>query len=283
MKSYIFIKEFISGLIKFRKKKPHIGKLQIWVGETCTLRCKECSQLFPYIPSKIYDIDGVIKNAKKITKLCEIDSFHIIGGEPFTNKDILKLIKFICSQKHKELNKIVSNGTIIPDEDTLKFLSENNENICVSISDYECAREKQQKLAKIFVERNINHFHLIEDYAWFYMGNPSQSEIKDKKAIYRNFFAYHDRTCITLADGELSICPRMHNSPKVFKHRYPQNEYLKISKLPEKPNHLQMWIYKGLIKAILTDKTYREACKFCYGNSNINNKTVKRAEQLLRG
>ena len=173
-KNTIFVYEFVRNLLKYKKIK--IKKLQIWTGEICTLRCKNCSQLFPYIKPQIpiYDINSVIEYTKNLMKYCEIESFHIIGGEPFLNKEIWKLVEFVCNQEHKNINKIISNGTILPEKRTMEILAKYKNDIIINISEYKCAEEKQKNFINLCKEFNVNYS--IESQNWYYCGNPEQKE-----------------------------------------------------------------------------------------------------------
>lgn len=272
-----YLRTFINALFKYRNKKIPMEKLQIWVGQTCTLRCKNCSQLFPYINQRLYDIDLVIRDTKKLLKHCEPTALHIIGGEPFTNKEIWKLIEFVATQNPKQPNKIISNGTIIPDELTLKTLEKYKDDIYITISGYENAKDRQSAFKKVCDERGIKCRIINEDSPWFYMGDKTMKRIKDKSAVFKNFTACWDKSCHTVADGELSVCPRMHNSPEIFKHEKPFIENLAIK------NIKGGLISRALIATCLTENTYREACHYCYGVSGINNIYCVRAEQLEKG
>jgi len=269
-----YFREFVRGYSRYSNHKFPIKKLQIWVGQTCTLKCKNCSQLFPYIKPRIYDIDTVIAQTQKILQLCEVESFHIIGGEPFTHKGIGKLIEFVCQQKHSAINKIISNGTILPSDQTVEVLKRFRSDIQIQITRYDCAKERQEKFISLCVVNGIQYFYTAQEALWYYLGDCNQEEIKDVATIQHNFNACWDRTCTTLADGELSACPRMHNSSLVFGHSRPFIEHLKVAMLSN--NRFS----RALIATNLSVATHREACKFCHGITGFNKTLVKRGEQL---
>lgn len=274
LRGLIYLKEFFKNLFLYKNKKLHVEKLQIWTGQTCTLKCKNCSQLFPYITPKIYDIENVINNAKKVLKHCDVESLHIIGGEPFTNKDIYKLIEFVATKNPNQPNKIITNGTILPNEQTLNILEKYKKDIYITISSYNCAKDRQQRFKDLCNAKGIKCVMIDEETPWFYLGNSSMTEIKNKENIIQNFNACWDKTCFTIADKELSICPRMHNSPEIFKHKKWFIENLALKYI--KPNLFS----RALIATCFSNRTYREACKYCYGVSNINKLYCVRGEQI---
>lgn len=277
MRRIIYIWEFIRNLFKYFNKKFKTKKLQIWVGQTCTLKCKNCSQLFPYINQKLYDINDVIAELKILLNFIEPESIHIIGGEPFTNKNIDKLIDFVCKVNPNKPNKVISNGTIIPQERILESLSRNSESISVTISDYPIVAEKQKKIFEIMQQKGVKVRYVKTVDYWYYMGNNTENEIKGYKTLKRNFKKCWDRSCNTIANGELSLCPRMHNSPMVFK----DEKIMYIEHLPIKnvPNN---FIGRALVATCLSSKTYRESCRHCWGLSDASGIKVEKAIQQER-
>lgn len=274
MRRYIYFLEFIKNLFEYGFQKIKLKKIQVWVGQTCTLKCKNCSQLFPYIKHRIYDINTVISELEYALKFIEPEEIHIIGGEPFTNPNIDSLINYIASVNPNKNNKIISNGTIIPSEKVLESLSKNASSFFIAVSDYPVAAKRQEEFVNKL--KDIIKIKFIENENWYYLGNNTQEEIKGDKNLQSNFEACWDRTCHTIADGKLSICPRMHNSPLVFKNENKMFiEHLQIKNIPNN------FIGRALVATCLTQKTYREACRHCYGVSNRNNLFCEKAEQLV--
>ena len=275
MRYFIYLFEFVHNLFKYSFHKFKCKKLQVWVGQKCSLRCKNCSQLFPYIEQKIYDINQVVEDLDKLLKFIEPEEIHIIGGEAFTNPNIGTIIEYISKVNPNKQNKIVSNGTIIPKEDVLKILKANREHIFITVSSYDCAKERQNKFKLLMDEWQIPCIMIQESSEnWYYMGDNTLNEIKGYKKIMKNFTACWDRSCYTLADGEISICPRMHNSPLVrINEKKMFIEHLPIRKLPNN------FISRVLIATCFSEKTFRESCRFCYGVSDNNNLYCKKAEQ----
>lgn len=280
MRQFIYFYEFICNLFKYTFHKFKCKKLQVWVGQKCSLRCKNCSQLFPYIEQKIYNIDKVIKDLNKLLKFVEPEEIHIIGGEAFTNPDIGPLIEYISQTNPYKQNKIVSNGTILPKDNILKILQKNKEHIFITVSSYDCVKERQAKFKSLMDDWQIPCRIIQEESEnWYYMGDNTLSEITGYKKLMKNFIACWDKSCYTLADGELSICPRMHNSPLARNRHRKKERKLFIEHLPIR-NLPNSFITTALIATCLSSKTFREACRFCYGVSDINNLYCKKAEQL---
>lgn len=61
-------------------KKNIIRFLVLWVGTSCTLRCRDCCNLIPYMPQISYDEEEIFENLDYITKEIKIDTLQIQGG-----------------------------------------------------------------------------------------------------------------------------------------------------------------------------------------------------------
>ena len=267
-----FLRLFCLNLFTYRNKRVPVGKFQIWVGKKCTLKCKNCSQLFPYFNGELYDLDDVIRNLQKVLPLCEVDSFHIVGGEPFFNKDIYKLIDFVCKQKHKSKNKVISNGTIIPSAVVLDVLRKYAKQIFVTVSLYECAAENQARFKDACFANDIDCQEVTP--VWHYVGDPGMKEITDLEAIKKNYQHCWDKSCKTFAKDTLSVCPRMQNSSLFFSHRAFFIENLHVKYIP------QNFIGRALVATCFDESFHRNACRYCHGVSAASGVRVFVAEQL---
>ena len=102
--------------------KNKIRFLVLWVGSKCTLKCRDCCNLIPYLEQKTYSVDSIINNINYITQDMEIELLQIQGGEPFTHKHISEIIEKCAMNNHIHKIEIASNGTILPNEDTIKVI-----------------------------------------------------------------------------------------------------------------------------------------------------------------
>lgn len=108
--------------IRYKNQKVKIPFLEIWVGQCCNLRCKNCCHLIPYIENKLFDMDQIIEDCRKLFMWCDVDFFSIVGGEPFTHPQLYKLVDFVAQCPDIKKGKIVTNGTLLPQKDMVKSL-----------------------------------------------------------------------------------------------------------------------------------------------------------------
>jgi hypothetical protein len=108
------------------------------------------------------------KMKQSIKKLFDVIDFafdvRILGGEPFMNPEFYKFINLFRDYSSKFAYMwVITNGTIIPDEQNLEALK--NEKIFVRISEYQNPKQKIEKLVETLVKNGIFH-EIVPIQAW---------------------------------------------------------------------------------------------------------------------
>lgn len=127
-----------------------IKHLDLIITEICTLNCEACGSLMPlYHKPCNYNSEDVLEGLNRLLESnCYIEELCLIGGEPFVNQEMIKIIL----ETYKNSSQIamfmtISNGTILPTEETLKIMKEN-ERFFVVFSNYgELSRAQKQAIA----------------------------------------------------------------------------------------------------------------------------------------
>lgn len=265
---------FLANFVKYSFRKLTIPFFEVWVGQSCSMRCKECCHLIPYVKPQLYNIDRVISDCKKMLEICNISYFSILGGEPFCHKELYKLLLFVEKRKDISDGKIVTNGTIIPDDKTTAALKRLNGKLIVSIDIYPGKEDKCQKFIQHLKANNIkyrvNHYL---DWKWKHTGDYTQKELTAKASQFI-FSSCWVKSCYTLCNGEFTSCPRGITSSSVFhikKHRY---ENVMISEYASK------LILKAMIATAMDQRIYKDYCRYCLGISDINPYDITPGVQL---
>lgn len=281
LKFFKYLTIFIFNYIKYLfKQKVSIQSLELWVGTTCTMHCKHCSHLIPYVKPELSDIQTVINNTKILLDNCNIEYLNVLGGEPFTHPEIAKLLKFIATDKRINKGRLITNGTIMPNEEAIKYMKEFSQkeySVCLDI--YESRESISKKFCKIIQDNNIPFFinwTPEKNQKWLIVGDNNQNETSEKfaGAIYDTCPV---RNCSSLYNSELTSCPRGITSASVYNIKKFPFENINISKL--KKNAFS----RAIIATCLNDKIYKEFCKYCLGfDTNLNHNYVPAGEQLTR-
>jgi hypothetical protein len=250
--------------------------LSLYTTTRCTLRCKHCSQLIPFIKEqKDYDSDEFIKIVEILTGLgFYILSLLITTGEPFLYKDLHKLLSRFAPNSNIENIYIVTNATLLPDDKLLKALSSDRK-IIVRLSDYGYLSTKLTMLVEMFKHNGIKYevtnfnFWKIEDT--MDNQNLSPKELKDK---------FDNRTCFrhsgVVAKQKLFICPGAASIELVTDFEQDEDAVLDFndSRLTDRQ------IYDKTVAMLLRDEP-TTACQYCVSRS-YGEKVIKVpvAEQL---
>ena len=273
-KGFLYRFFYMESLFRYMFKKVPIDFFEVWIGQRCTLRCKECCHLIPYVESVIYDADTVIKDCVKFLMLCEIKFFSIVGGEPFSHPELYRVIDFVASRADIPDGKIVTNGTIIPDDRTIESLKALNGKFEVRIDMYPGKEEISTKFYNILLEAGIRcHLSHYTDWQWKELGGPNQERLSIKKTK-DVFLECWDKRCYTLSNGEFTACPRGILSERVYGIPKRKFENIHLSKL--KGNTAA----KAMIATCMSHKVYKDYCQYCLGMTKTNTTHVTPGVQL---
>ena len=93
------IEIYKSGCKEIDYQKLNIKYIDIMITEKCSLKCKDCSNLMQYYQKPVNsDLNILINSIDKImASVDKIFEFRVLGGEPFMNKEIGKIIKHLKS------------------------------------------------------------------------------------------------------------------------------------------------------------------------------------------
>lgn len=241
-------------------KKIVLNRIQYVVTEKCSLRCKDCSHLMPYYQHP-QDID-IVKNKIAFDLLLDhvdyVAELRILGGEPFVNKEIYKLIEAYFDNSKIQTISIYTNGTIVPSEKVLTALK--HENVKVHISDYKINHDKIEKLVKIFEEYSINYF--VRSYDEWQDAGDTSCRGYSLEQIKKHFSTCFERNGYTFLHGKLYRCPRSAHG-------------MNLGAMPDTPeNYVDLQNWNGSSEKLreniiaLQNLKWLEACKYCSGPDN---------------
>ena len=231
-----------------------IQHLEFIVTERCTLRCKHCSALVPYFynPSNLDLMESSLAFDKMLEAVDKIIELSIIGGEPLLNKDIYKLINKYSSNKKISSVVIYTNGSIIPDDVTLKSVKKDN--VWVHISDYGDLSTKKNELANLF-ENNGIKFFLRKYDLWQDAGDFSLRDYSTDMLEWMYSRCFKAR-CYSFYKSKLYCCVRSSNGAGAG--------MLKDEDCVDFSVDDNTLTFRKRIKQLMSKK-YLNACKHCNG------------------
>lgn len=254
----------------FNIKGNEIPFFDLNVNNVCSLRCKKCDQGMPYFNRrKMFAADEIISNMNNLFRYVDyVYQIGILGGEPFLNKDLDKVIEYCCNSKKIGSIIVVTNGTIYPSEKILKSM--RNKKLILGISWYPLGDiSKRIKLIEYCKRHNIN-FHVRKDN-WLDFGDFRRKRnyvIKEKRVAFNECFL---KDCVQFNEGYLFRCTKSRllldqkiNSPL-------KNEYIKIDSVQSR-REMKIKLRK------FYSLPYLSACDYCnYGEKLVS---IPLGEQL---
>ena len=134
-----------------------INSLEIAITHRCTLNCEKCANLMSYFAKptdanfeKMKDSIGKILDSQVY-----VSELRVLGGEPFLAQHFDQHIELLLSYDNIGLISIMTNGTILPTEQTLSL--RRNSHVHITVSDYNDLSRKKNELLRELVKHHILH------------------------------------------------------------------------------------------------------------------------------
>lgn len=239
------------------KDALNFTRIQYVVSERCSLKCKDCLHLMQYYKEpKNIDLDATKDSFDRLLRVADsISEIRILGGEPFMNRDMYKIIKWWHDNPNISLFRIYTNGVITPTDEIMEYLAYPK--VDVYISDYEINREKIEKTTREFKKRGIKYYVSPYD-GWADAGDIHYRNHSIEENI-EIFGRCHARNCISFIDGQLHRCPRSAHLMRLGAMPDVKEDYVDIRGFVGSDEELKQEI------RTLQEKTWIEACNYCDG------------------
>ena len=280
---FFLIEEFISVYQAYKYDKVYFSTISFLPSTACNLNCKNCLNFNPFAKHfYVRDWDDLVADVDLFFQCVDhIMLFHVSGGEPFLYKNTARLIKYIDETYGDRIDTLrtVTNGTVVPSDETLKLLSTCNFEI--TVDDY---RDAVPELAAKFDELLVK----LDAYGIRYWTNKADSwiDLAPDTTDYSNrpkeWLIHHRDRCNQswqeLRDGKLYSCNYA--------------AYATVAGVAGEQDLEEVYSLKGftpdrkkeLIEFRLgyTTKGYSNFCMKCKGFTPENDVAVKPAEQVER-
>ena len=251
----------------FSTKKLFLKSIDIIITEKCSLKCKDCSNLMQYYMNPINVSFNEILNDfhTLINNVDHIYEIRLIGGEPFMNKDIYKIIKEIS--KNEKLSRIViyTNATIPLKEKYIDILKHSK--VVFSVTTYGKLSKNTQKVID-FLKKNKIPYRDHPPENWTDCGVIYDFKRKEPE-MEKLFEDCCGKNLLTVTNGKLYRCPFVANAER-------------LNAIPkDSDNYVNVNDSKKNIKKYTTQINYIPACNYCMGRS-YNAPKIKPAIQTKK-
>ena len=238
------------------------GLKTLWfnTGTLCNLSCKDCYiESSPRNDRLLYlSHEDVCKYLNEIeTSNINCKSIGITGGEPFMNKDIIKIIS-TCLNKDRELLILTNAMQPLQNKKCMLLNFQENKNLKFRISLDHYTKEKHEKIrGKNSWDKTINGVIWLHNNN-FNISIASRSLYENEKLLrkgYKNLFEQLNLNLDACNNNDLVLFPEMNNYADT-----PEITTACWSLLGVNPNNLMCSNSRMIVKRKENNKTHVVAC-----------------------
>lgn len=185
-------------------EKTYVPYLETNIVDGCNLNCKGCTHFSVLFKrEEIYPLENFRRDVRRLSQICDVQRFRLLGGEPLILKNLDEYIKISRQYLTKTDLWFVTNGLLIPSI-SQKLLDVIKENKCsIYISAYAPTLQVADKIKEILTLNKIP-FH-FNDYAQdkfrvFLTLHAGNNPLKARATCWND-------ECRFLRDGKIYKCP----------------------------------------------------------------------------
>lgn len=276
-----FMRKYLPIFSVYVRNKVYFPDVAHVCTTVCTLNCEKCLNFAPYDQNKHHmSLDQLKKDADLFfTSVDRVGLYHVTGGEPTTNPDLIELLTYIREKFGDKIYNLltVTNSVDVLSDDLCGAL--NKLHVGIQLDDYsrtakragEALHENIKKLRSFGVR-----YDLLQATEWMSVFPPKKStkewDLKEK---------YDTCSCDfeTLKDGKVYTCNYCRFAMTAGIIPDCDTDYFKLSEDDTKINEDYR---KRLVEFRMgySDLGYASFCKYCNGFPNINPETIPPAEQI---
>lgn len=236
-----------------------IKHMDVVITERCSLKCKDCANLMQYYEKpQNSDLEILFKSLDRMMECVDqIYEFRVLGGDPFMNKEMYKVVNKLSGYKNVEKVVVYTNAKIIPRDENLECLK--NEKVRLDITNYGSLSSKHDEIIKLLNENNIEYeTDLVE--LWDDIGE-IKYEKKNNQQLKKVFEDCCAKEIFTILDGVVYKCPVSAHGTKLNAVPY-DSKYDGVNLFDESVSIPEL---KTKLKDFHDNDQYVSACNYCKG------------------
>ena len=264
-------RKYCFNIEHYNTDKFIVKNVDLVLTECCSLRCRDCGSLIPYyLKPRHIPVNEITEPFDRFIDAIDIlYELRLLGGEPFLYPYLKDIISRYGKNERIKVITIFTNSTIVPSDEILQAIKDNDINI--HISDYGEISTKTEQMSELCEKKGIRHY--VHEYrAWRDMGDLSQRNYSTE-AVKKMIKICDNKNCPSFFRGRLYVCPRAAHGEGVGAFVNLPDEYVDFR------NEVNEEIIRKEIKTLLKQKDYFTACMYCNGNS-IHAEPIEAAIQI---
>ncbi len=253
-------------------------RIDISLTEKCTLKCKKCNMFMPYFsnPSDMA-LDDVLTLIDQYFHIVDyVESFNLLGGEPFLYKQLGNVIKYVGEKYRSRIKHFIifTNGMLLPHDADIELLSKYM--VEIQISDYTNKvpyKERLDQLVAILEENKID-FYFLRSTRWGDFGFPENpNDIPEEKLL--DYFEGCKAPFRGLYNDKVFFCHLETSAIRAGLHDGTEDDYFDLNQNSSDIKKKFLEFDFGYSK-----RGYVSFCAKCRGCDTVNRLTVPAAEQM---
>ena len=240
-----------------KSKSLDLKYVDIVITEACSMKCESCSNLMQYyLKPKNSDLELLFKSMDKLMKVTDkLYEFRLLGGEPFVNKQIGKIVNKLLYYDNAKNVVIYTNATIIPKGENLDCLK--NEKVLVDITNYGKLSTKHEQYIELFKANKIKYTTNVP--VWTDSGTINYQKKSEEKLVHM-FKNCCVNDILTLLNGKLYRCPFSANVMNLNAIPINKTDFVDLS-----DENKTLETIREEILRLYKNKKYLTACSYCNG------------------
>lgn len=152
------IEQCLAGIFEQKTMNGTIDQIFLNITTKCSLRCRDCSLFIPYVSApRHYPAQDILTDLNKVLdSLQHVRIINFYGGEPLLHPGLAGMIRSLKQERRVDRISIISNGTILPDENVLQAMEEEDR-FLVRISNYGILSRKLPEITEVLDQRGIRY------------------------------------------------------------------------------------------------------------------------------
>ncbi len=262
------------------QNKVVLSEVFMCITSRCTFRCKNCNQLMPYYTEKThykYTLDEIILTMDAFfSKVDELASFFIIGGEPLLHENLAEIIEQIKERYGEKIGyiQIITNGSIVPWQRLIDMIKRYQ--IDIRLSDYTAQipyLNKYREVERVLKENGVE-YSTSKYEKWFDVGIPGREKTDFETPETIRAHMIDCGPCHMIAEEKLYYCGTLFNAEKCGFTYLKSGDYCDLAD----PDISQEELLNYSLGNLKTD--CKQTCGKCFGKSEKNPRVVKPAIQM---
>jgi organic radical activating enzyme len=178
--------------------------LDVVVTERCSMKCQDCSNLMQYYERPEHSDMALLQRSVDhiVDAIDHIYEFRVLGGEPFVNRQLFKVVEQLTAYDKTDRVVIYTNATIVPKGETLACL--RHPKVALDITNYGVHSRKYDELIEVLEANGVSYLTKVPE--WTDSGRIKFVE-RPADELDRMFANCCVNDVLTLLNGRLYRCP----------------------------------------------------------------------------